>query len=117
MKTRIPFYLIIPIFLIGIIFLFATCEKETECEVVIIAKRLNGTDTSQVIKGAHIIIGKYDVVQDGYTDDGGRFTVTFENEAILDVTAEDPSTAPPLYGETTIRLKAGKTVQKSVFLD
>ena len=117
MKTRIPSYFIIPVFFFGFILLISNaCEKKTECEVVITAKTLN-PDTNSVIPGAHIIVGKYDVIEEGFADEGGRFTVTFENEAILDVTAEDFSSIPPLYGETTIRLKAGKTVYKSVFLD
>jgi len=115
MKTRIPFYIIMPAFLIGIFFLFIKCEKKSECEVVITAKRLS--DTNLVIKGARIIIGKYDIMEEGVADDGGKFTTTFDNEAILDVVAEDLNFIPPLYGETTVRLKAGKTVYKSVFLD
>ena len=115
MKARIPNYFIFTVVFTVVIFLLANCKKNTECEVVITAKKLS--DTNIVVKNAHVYVGKYDVFHQGLSNDAGQFTCIFKSEAIMDVTASDSNEAPPLYGETTVRLKPGKTVYKSVFMD
>ena len=115
MKNRIPNYFIFPIIIVIIICIVPNCKKDTECEVVVTVKRLS--DTNVKVPNARVKVGKYDVVDSGISDGAGQYTAKFKSEAIMDVIAVYDSTTPPLTGETSVRLKPGKTVYKSVFIN
>ena len=83
--------------------------------MVITAKLLN--DTIIIVPNARIIVGKYDIKDSGITNGSGQVTLKFKSEAIMDVIGYWDSVSPPLTGETSVRLKPGKTVYKSVFLN
>ncbi|MDD3630178.1 MAG: hypothetical protein PHF55_04055 [Bacteroidales bacterium] len=125
MKSKLIVFLVI---FTGLLFI-SSCEKEEGCNAVITVKLLR--DTTQVVPYANIRIWQInsDINILGQADAKGRFEHFFKNEAILNVTASSTLYLPidtlspdslnndSLYGETTIRLKKGSTVTKSVFID
>ena len=102
--------------IIGILSFLTTCKKETECGAVITVKLQN--DTNVVVPNAIVKIHKEDIYVEGISDANGQYRHTFKLEAILDIDAKAAG-APPdtLYGQSVIRLKPGKTVYKSVFIN
>lgn len=126
MKSKIFIFLAI---ITSLLLSFTSCEKEEGCNAVITVKLLR--DTTQVVPYANIRIWQInsDINILGQADAKGRFEHFFKNEAILNVTASSTLYLPidtlatdtlsndSLYGETTIRLKKGTTVTKSVFVD
>lgn len=98
---------------------FAGCKKEEGCKALITVKYAD--DTTKIVPFAHVRITKYDVNVEDQCGSDGTFEHTFKLEAILDVHAwlDTSQTGTPYekYGETTIRLKEGKTVGKSVFIN
>lgn len=122
MKTN--FKPLIPLLLIfaGIILIFTTCKKDTECDAVVTVKNKN--DTLIIYSNANVKIHKSDVLAEGVTDGSGQYRHTFKLEAILDIDAVAPrppidslTPADTLAGSTVIRLKPGETVYKTVFVD
>lgn len=105
----------------GFFFLTFTsgCKKPEETKAIITVKYT--TDTTQVVPFAHVRLEKYDVNVEGQCDAEGNFEHIFELEAILDVHAwldtSQTGTTSEMYGETTIRLEPGKTVNKTVFIN
>ncbi|HHW59534.1 MAG: hypothetical protein WBL11_00165 [Bacteroidales bacterium] len=126
MKSKIFIFLLV---VLGLLLSFSSCEKEEGCKAVITVKLLR--DTNQVVPYANIRIWQVnsDINVNGQADAKGRFEHLFKNEAILNVTAWSSLFIPfdtlvidtlandTMYGETTIRLKKGETVYKSVFID
>jgi hypothetical protein len=109
-------YFIMSLTIIGIVILYSTCNKDTDCDAVITVKMQS--DTNIIVPNATVKIHKEDVYVEGVSDANGQFRHTFKLEAILDVDAKVPGTPPDtLYGQTVIRLKPGKTVYKSVFVN
>jgi hypothetical protein len=115
MKT-ITKSVILTLTIIGILSLFSTCKKETECGSVITVKLQS--DTNVIVANATVKIHKEDVYVEGVSDANGQFRHIFKLEAILDIDAKVAGTPPDtLYGQSVIRLKPGKTVYKSVFVN
>jgi len=101
-------------------FLYTSCkEEDKDCISVVTAKYLS--DTMQVVPNSSIIIEEGDIFVTGFTDANGQFRYTFPLEAILGVhalidTSSFDSLAYPLEGSTSIRLRPGETIYRSVFL-
>ncbi len=119
MKSFLKNFLILLIVVCGSTIIFTECKKDEDINVVITVKYQS--DTTITVPNADVLIEKYDVKVKGVTDSKGVFETTFKLEAILDVYASiDTSTVtttPPLTGSTVIRLEAGKTVRKTVFIN
>ena len=123
MKTIYKRYFFFLSLIIAIAIIFTTCKKDTECVAVITVKRLS--DTLLVAPGATVNIHKSDVDVTGFADGSGQFRNTFKLEAILDVDATFyipadtilGSPADTLWGNSIIRLVAGETVHKTVFVN
>jgi len=98
---------------------FTSCQKPDETKACITVKYT--TDTTKVVPFAHVRLEKYDVNVEGQCDEDGYFEHIFKMEAILDVHAwldtSQTGTSTEMYGETTIRLDPGKTVNKTVFIN
>jgi hypothetical protein len=108
--------LILTLTIIGMLSVFSTCKKDTECGSVVTVKLQS--DTNVIVPNAIVKIHKQDVYVEGISDANGQYRHTFKLEAILDIDAKAAG-APPdtLYGQSVIRLKPGKTVYKSVFIN
>ena len=108
--------LILTLTIIGILSLFSTCTKDTECGAVVTVKMQS--DMNVIVPNAIVKIHKEDVYVEGVSDANGQFRHTFKLEAILDIDAKVAG-APgdTLYGQSVIRLKPGKTVYKTVFVN
>ncbi len=95
------------------------CKKPEETKAIITVKLTS--DTTHVVPFAHVRLEKYDVNVEGQCDEQGQFEHIFELEAILDVHAwldtTQTGTTTEMYGETTIRLEPGKTVNKTIFIN
>ncbi len=117
MKNILNKYFFLLLFLLPMFFLLITCKKDRTCYATINVKKQ--ADTSQVVAGATVIIGKnYYVEQTGTTDGAGQFKTSFKNEAILNIEAyliDGVDTL--LYGTGTIKLKPGETVEESVLVN
>lgn len=96
---------------------FGGCGEDKEVIAVVNVKYLS--DTAIVVPYAHVRLHKHDINVEGVTDSKGAFKHEFRYEAILDVHAWTLDTfgLEDMYGETTIRLKKGATVTKSVFIN
>jgi len=108
--------LLVTLTIIGILSLFTRCNKDTDCGAVITVKMQS--DTNIIVPNAIVKVHKQDVYVQGVSDANGQFRHTFKLEAILDIDAKVAG-APPdtLYGQSVIRLKPGKTVYKTVFVN
>ncbi len=107
-------YLMLLFLLVGLLMVFSTCKKETETEVIITVKYGLDTLLAVPIYNAEVIIEKGDISVKGITDLAGQFHYTFDIEAILDVKVTSYDYIPPAEGESTIRLKQGKTLKKTI---
>jgi hypothetical protein len=100
----------------SVLLLFSRCSSDEECGVVITVKYLGPTpgDTNQLVPNANIKLWKGDVNEVGTTDANGSYTHTFKLEAILNVDVDKDDT---ILGSGIVRLKPGKTVYKTVFVN
>lgn len=108
---------IFPLLIIALLFIDSSCKEEEEIKALISVKYLS--DTLIPAPFAKVRISKYDVNVEGTCDVQGNFEHTFRDEMILDVRAWeiDSLGQETMYGETTIRLKKGETVKKSVYIN
>ena len=83
---------------VALVVLFAQCKKEPVCDLVLhVHKTTTGIDTADAVGHCYVRIGLEDNYADfakaeGYTDNNGVFTHTFQYEALLDVEAVYDST-------------------------
>ncbi len=110
--------LLVAILLSGAL-VISNCKKtDPEYKVVVTVKYLS--DTLKVVPDAAVVIEKNDRKAEGITDAGGQFTTVFKYEMILNVHAniDTGQAGNPhlLYGNSTVRLLADKTVYRTVFV-
>ncbi len=108
---------IIPLMIVASLFMNGSCKEDEEIKALISVKYLS--DTLIPVPFAKVRISKYDVNVEGTCDLYGNFEHTFRDEMILDVRAWeiDSLGQETMYGETTLRLKKGETVKKSVYIN
>ncbi len=119
MKKFLGVFVLILVLFVAIFSLNSCKETYDEYNAIVSVKLLS--DTTIAVPYAYVRIEKYDIRVEGTTDENGEFKHTFNQEMILDVIAVVDSFVSPtgseLSGETTIRLKANKTVRQSVFVN
>jgi len=116
MKNRILFIVFIG-FVLSFSMFFGGCKEDKEVIAIVNVKYLS--DTAVDVPYAYVRLHKYDVNVEGVTDSKGAFKHEFRYEAILEVYAWTLNDLgqEEMYGETTIRLKKGATVTKSVYIN
>ncbi|MBP7849502.1 MAG: hypothetical protein KA053_04440 [Lentimicrobiaceae bacterium] len=104
--------------LAGLVFI-SSCEKENKDMEAVITVRYLG-DTTKVVPYARVFLQKNAISVEGVTDLSGQFRHTFKLEAILDVLATIDTGSngghTTLTGSTVIRLKPGKSEERTVYL-
>ena len=100
--------LVLALVIVGVVSVFSTCNKDTDCGAVVTVKLQS--DTNTIVPNATVKIHKEDVYVQGISDVNGQFRHTFKLEAILDIDAKVPGPLPQpdtLYGQSVIRLIPG----------
>lgn len=102
--------------ILSLIFISSTCQKTEDIRAVVTVKLLS--DTTKVVPYANVRLTKYDIDVKGKTNVIGVWEHVFPDEVILDAIAwtVDTDGEVALYGESTIRLRNGKTTNKTIFV-
>lgn len=114
MKTKIS--IISLVLITALIFISSTCQKREDIRAVITVKLYD--DTTKVVPFANVRLTKYDIDVSGKTNAIGQWEHVFPDEVILDATAwtVDSLGEVDLLGESTIRLRDGRTTYKTIFV-
>jgi hypothetical protein len=125
MKSPLLKSLFVIVLLAGVVMLLAIGCKKDNKEITCVITVKYQADTLRVAPFADVVIGaEYDDVRiEGKTDATGIFQTTFQLEAILYVNASKDTntgvgpTEPVVTGVSTVRLRPGETVYKTVFIN
>lgn len=116
---------------VAMVALFTQCKKEPVCDLVLhVHKTTTGIDTADAVSGCFVRIGLEDNYADfakaeGYTDDNGVFSHTFQYEALLDVEAVYDNTYMDenevfhrdyFVGTGRVKLEPGETVEQYILV-
>lgn len=114
MKTKIS--LISLALISALIFISSTCQKREDIRAVVTVKL--HSDTTKVVPNANVRLTKYDIDVSGKTNAIGQWEHIFPDEVILDAIAwtVDSDGEVELFGESTIRLRDGRTTYKTIFV-
>lgn len=118
---------VLPIIVIGVIMAFSTCKEDETCEAVIKVKFQR--DSTRAVPTSLVVVGKMvnnkGFRDSGYTSTTAEYIYEKDLEAILDVevfldtnyavtkTVKDVH----FYGSDVLRLRKGKTVNLTVYID
>lgn len=107
---------ILALLVLALILMSSTCERNEEIRAVVTVKLFS--DTSKVVPNAYVRLTKYDVDVLGRTNSIGQWEHIFPNEVILDAFAWtlDADSNVVLWGETTIRMRQGRTTYQTILV-
>lgn len=118
---------ILAFLVVGIILVFSTCKKDETCQAIIKVKFQR--DSLKPVPEAKVYIGKMinnrGFIDSGYTSTTSEFIYEKDLEAILDVEVmldtnyvkERKFNKIHYYGKDVLRLRKGKTVNLTIYLD
>lgn len=125
-KLAIAFYALASLCLVT---LFTQCKKEPVCDLVLhVHKTITGIDTADALPNCFVRVGLEDNYADfakaeGYTDQNGVFTHTFQYEALLDIEAvydytyvdtNDITHRDYYIGTGRVKLEPGEAVEQYI---
>lgn len=118
---------LIPVVLVAFaaLIFFTGCKHDYRCTMRIVCRYYDNIDTGDVVKNAHIVVGKeeYDprARAEGYTNDQGVFEHIFDYPALLDVmvTYNDTlETGEVKYytGAAQVQMNESETTEKIILM-
>jgi hypothetical protein len=111
----------------GLIFTSTSCQKQTDCQAVVICTDSVGTALGNTYVQLYALVKDptdpkgtatftADVKANGTTDGGGQVKFTFKLPAIYDIKATCVVGTKTVTGASIIKLEEGKSVSKTVTL-